>query len=481
MNRRVPVSALLAACTLVGVLGASRQPRQPPAAVRFPDAAGRLYGELCASCHGPELQGAQGPSLIDDLWTHGADDEDLARSIRDGWPASGMPGFGQALSHEQVRSLVVYIREVRGGGNPPVGHPGLPPGPAALESEHHAFRLETLAAGLDTPWGIDFLPDGRLLFTDRVGLLRSVVDDALDPVVIGGLPAVRVKQDAGLMDVAVHPDYATNGWIYLSFVEPGGTEAGASTTRVIRARLRGNRLVDQESIFQAPPELYWANDTHFGSRFIFDSQGYLYYSIGDRGRRELAQDLSSPYGKLHRVHDDGRPPADNPFVATPGALKTIWTYGHRNPQGLAFHPVTGELWEAEHGPRGGDELNVIVKGHNYGWPVVTGGIDYDGTAISTISAKEGMEPPVLQWTPTIAPAALVFYEGDRFPNWTHHLFMTTLSGQHLRRLEVSGRRVTHQEVLLREFGRVRDVAIGPDGYLYLALNAPGRIARLVPQ
>jgi glucose/arabinose dehydrogenase/mono/diheme cytochrome c family protein len=470
-------TALLGACTAVLSLAASQQP--DPAPLRFADAASKLYGELCASCHGAQLQGAQAPSLVDDIWTHGSSDDDLARSIRDGWPANGMPAFGGGLSAEHVRSLVVYIREMGGGGHPWLLPPGRPPGPVTKKSERHGFRLETLVAGLDTPWGIDFLPDGRLIFTDRVGLVRTIVNGTLDPAVIGGVPSVWVRQDGGLMDIAVHPQFAKNGWIYLSFVEPG-PENGSSTTRVIRARIRHHQLVDQQSIFQAPPELYWVDNTHYGSRFIFDSEGYLYFSLGDRGRRDLSQDLSSPYGKLHRVHDDGRAPADNPFVDTPDAVKSIWSYGHRNPQGFAFHPVTGELWSSEHGPRGGDELNVIERGRNYGWPVVTDGIDYDGTAISLINAHEGMEPPIVQWTPTIAPAAVVFYTGDRFPHWRHHLFIGTLAGEHLRRIETSGRRVTHQEVLFTEFGRVRDVTVGPDGYLYLALNGPGRIARLVP-
>ena len=465
---------------LVAALAASQPARQPEPPIRFPDAAGTLYRDLCASCHGADLQGAQGPSLLDDIWVHGDSDEALARSIRDGRPASGMPGFGAALSAEQVRSLVVYIRETRGGGNPRIALPGPGPAPATLETERHAFRIETIAAGLDTPWALDFLPDGGLIFTDRVGLLRTIVNGTLHPVVIGGLPPVWVQQDGGLMDVAVHPDHAASGWIYLSFSEPGGREAGASTTRIVRARIRENRLVDQQDIFRAPPELYWANDTHFGSRLAFDARGFLYYSLGDRGRRDLAQDLSSPYGKLHRVHDDGRAPEDNPFVGTPGAVETIWTYGHRNQQGLAFDPRTGELWASEHGPRGGDELNLIVRGRNYGWPVITDGMDYDGTAISTISAREGMEQPVVAWTPTIAPAAIAFYDAGHFPGWKGSLLITTLSGQHLRRLETDGRRVTHQEVLFRGLGRVRDVAVGPDGHLYLALNAPGRIARLVP-
>lgn len=478
MTRHLSLAALVAALLLTAAIGA--QPPKPPAPPPFPDAAASLYGELCANCHGPRLEGGQGPSLIDDLWTRGGTDDEIARSIRDGAPASGMPAFGASLTEPQVRSLVVFIREQSGGGAPFVTPPhGFIPPPASIESEHHAFRLETIAVDVHTPWALDFLPDGRMLFTDRVGLLRTVVNGRLDPVVIGGLPSVWVRQDGGLMDVAVHPDYAKNGWIYLSFVEPG-LEPGSSTTRVIRARLRGNQLVDQEDIFRAPPELYWVDDTHYGSRFIFDAQGYLYYSLGDRGRRDLAQDLSSPYGKLHRVHDDGRAPEDNPFVNTPGALRTIWTYGHRNPQGFAFHPVTGELWSSEHGPRGGDELNVIAKGRNYGWPVITHGIDYSGQSISLISEKEGMESPILQWTPTIAPAAMIFYTGDRFPRWKHHILMTTLSGQHLRRLEVGARRVTHEEVVFKGVGRIRDIALGPDGHLYLALNVPGRIVRLVP-
>jgi aldose sugar dehydrogenase len=479
MALRGVATVLLVVGALAAAVRGAQQPRRP--AARVGDAAATLYGDLCANCHGPRLQGAQGPSLVDPIWTHGSTDADITRSIREGWPASGMPAFGAALSDQQIRALVVYITEMKGGGNPRLTPPGLPPPPSTVKSERHRFRLETIVTGVDTPWAIEFLPDGRLLFTDRVGLLRTIANGMLEPVVIGGLPPIWVMQDGGLMDVAVHPDYAKNGWIYLSFTEPGGTQAGASTTRIIRARIRDNRLVDQETIFGARPDQYWANNTHFGSRFIFDREGFLYYSLGDRGRRDLAQDLSSPYGKLHRVHDDGRAPEDNPFVDRPGALKTVWTYGHRNPQGLAFHPVTGDLWAAEHGPRGGDELNVIVKGRNYGWPVITHGIDYDGTAISTISAHEGMEQPVVQWTPTIAPAGIAFYTGERFTGWKDHLFLTALSGQHLRRLEVAEHRVTHQEVLFNGQGRVRDVVIGPDGYVYLALNAPGRIARLVPQ
>jgi glucose/arabinose dehydrogenase len=238
--------------------------------------------------------------------------------------------------------------------------------------------------------------------------------------------------------------------------------------------------VDQETLYKAPPELYWDDNTHFGSRFLFDREGHLFYSIGDRGHQDDAQDLSLPNGKIHRIHDDGRIPKDNPFVGRPGALPSIWSYGNRNPQGLAWHPVTGELWSSEHGPRGGDELNRIEPGRNYGWPVITYGMNYDGTPITDKTEQDGMEQPVMQWTPSIAVCAIVFYTGDRFPGWKTDLFVTALGGQALRRLVIEGKRVVHEEVLFKGLGRVRDVVNGPDGTLYVVLNDPGRIVRMVP-
>jgi glucose/arabinose dehydrogenase len=290
---------------------------------------------------------------------------------------------------------------------------------------------------------------------------------------------VWAQQDGGLMDVALHPDFAKNGWIYLSYSDPGVTK-GASMTAIVRGRVHGSKWVDQETLYKAPPELYWDDNTHFGSRFLFDREGHLFYSIGDRGHQDDAQDLSLPNGKIHRIHDDGRIPKDNPFVGRPGALPSIWSYGNRNPQGLAWHPVTGELWSSEHGPRGGDELNRIEPGRNYGWPVITYGMNYDGTPITDKTEQDGMEQPVMQWTPSIAVCAIVFYTGDRFPGWKTDLFVTALGGQALRRLVIEGKRVVHEEVLFKGLGRVRDVVNGPDGTLYVVLNDPGRIVRMVP-
>ena len=251
-------------------------------------------------------------------------------------------------------------------------------------------------------------------------------------------------------------------------------------TAIVRGRMREGRWVDQQSLYAPPRDLYWADNTHFGSRFLFDRAGHLFYSIGDRGHEKEAQDLSRPNGKIHRIQDDGRVPPDNPFVARGGALGSIWSYGNRNVQGLAFHPVTGELWASEHGPRGGDELNLVEPGHNYGWPAITFGINYDGTPVSDRTEQEGMEQPVVQWTPSIGVCGIAFYSGDLFPRWKNDLFVTGLVGQELVRLVITGHKVVHQEVLFRKIGRVRTVATGPDGSLYVVLNNPGRIVRLVP-
>jgi glucose/arabinose dehydrogenase len=478
MNRARAVALALVAATPIAAFATLRA-QSTPAANRN---VATVYADICANCHGAALTGGPAPSLLDEVWAHGGDDESIAKSIREGWPAMGMPAFKGALSEDTVRTLVIYIRELRAkaAAAPPAAAPRKPAPDEVFRSERQAFRLETVVDNFETPWGIDFLPDGTMLFTERSGQLRRVVGGKLDPTVIGGLPPLWVRQDGGLMDVAVHPDYANNGWIYLAFSEPGGTVPGASSTRIIRARIRDNQLVDQETLFKAPPALYWDDNSHYGARFLFGPQNVLFFSIGDRGHMPDSQDLASPYGKLHRIHDDGRIPADNPFVDRPGAAKSVWSYGHRNQQGLAFDPVTGDLWTTEHGPRGGDEVNLTVKGRNYGWPTVTFGMNYDGTPISDKTAQPGMEVPAAQWTPTIAPSGITFYTGDRFPQWKNHLFIACLAGQQLRRLEITGQKVTHQEVVFSGLGRVREVVMGPDGYLYVATNTPGRIYRIVP-
>jgi len=348
----------------------------------------------------------------------------------------------------------------------PAPQPVLDPDGQVIRSERQSFRIEVLARGVETPWGLAFLPDGRLLITERPGRLRILAGGKLLSEAVAGTPAVWERQDGGLFDVEVHPRYAENGWIYLSYSEPGPNET--SMTAIVRGRLRNGRWVDQQFIFHAPPELYTASNIHYGSRFLFDKQGRLFYSIGDRGKIDDAQDLSKPAGKVHRVQNDGSALKDNPFANRPGALPSIWTYGHRNPQGLAFD-AAGRMWESEHGPRGGDELNRLAPGRNYGWGVISHGIQ-EGI---TKTAQEGMEQPIVHWTPAIGPSSIVFYSGNRYPQWRNHLFVSALGGQQLRRLEVVGDSVTHQEAVFTQFGRVRDLTVGPDGYFYVALQIPG--------
>ena len=342
-----------------------------------------------------------------------------------------------------------------------------------------SLRAATVTEGLEYPWGLAFLPDGRMLVTERPGRLRLVdADGRLHPQPVSGVPAVAVVGQGGLLDVALHPDFARNGWIYLSYAAQG---EGGYGTEVVRARLEGQSLRDLKVVFSMRPKTTAGH--HFGSRLVFDRQGYLYITLGDRGDMGRAQRLDDHAGSVIRLHDDGRVPADNPFVALPNALPEKFTLGNRNIQGAALHPATGALWAHEHGPQGGDEINVIRAGVNYGWPVATYGRNYgSGTPIGEGTHKAGVAQPLLQWTPSIAPSGMVFYTGDKFPAWRGNLFVGALRGQMLVRLELDGERIVREERLLEnKVGRIRDVRNGPDGYLYLLIDdARGRIVRLEP-
>lgn len=352
----------------------------------------------------------------------------------------------------------------------------------SAQTNYASFRVETVATGLEIPWGMVFLPDGRMLVTERPGTLRFVSTDGTVSEPIEGVPMVRASGQGGLLDVALHPEYDETGWVYLSYSHPrsrGLRDVGY--TAIARGRLDGTRLVDVETIYQAPAEVYTGRGQHFGSRIAFDEDGYLFFSIGDRGQREQAQDLSVPHGKIHRLHDDGRVPDDNPFLDVEGAVPSIWSYGHRNPQGLERHPETGRLWSTEHGPRGGDELNWVRPGLNYGWPVITYGRNYNGTSITDRTAMEGMVQPVVNWTPSIAVCGIGFYTGDAFPEWTNNLFVTSLKFAEVHRVVLDGTEVVERDVAFEVDGRPRDVVTGPDGYLYVAVEASdGHILRLVP-
>jgi aldose sugar dehydrogenase len=473
--------------TLGTVLTCSLLALVAPAASAQPSPKGRdvarVYSETCASCHGAKLEGGLGPSLVDDTWKYGGDDASVTQSIREGRPEGGMPPFAGALTPQETRALVIFIREQAARRRSEQTAVAKPMADQAVKSERHAFTLETVVEGLETPWSVAFLPDGRMLVTEKPGRLRVVElrkggKARLLPEPIRGTPEVFSGGQGGLLDVAVHPDYARNGWVYLAYSDPG--KGGSAMTAIVRGKLREGRFVESQVIFRAPAELYRTGPVHFGSRLVFDGKGHLFFSIGERGQKEDAQQLSRPNGKVHRIRDDGSIPKDNPFAGRADALASIWSYGNRNPQGLAQHPVTGELWETEHGPRGGDELNRIQPGRNYGWPVITYGMNYDGTPMTDRTAQEGMEQPVVHWTPSIAVSAIDFYTGERFPQWKGHLFVGALAQQEVLRLVLEGGRVVHQEVLFKDVGRVRDVVSGPDGLLYVVFNGPDRVARLVP-
>jgi glucose/arabinose dehydrogenase len=342
----------------------------------------------------------------------------------------------------------------------------------------------TVAKGLENPWGIAFLPDGRMLVTERPGRLRLVSPDGTLGAPVEGVPKVDARGQGGLLDVVLDPSFAANRRVYLSYSEPGtGGDAGKNGTAVARGRLDGNRLADVAVIFRQKDK--HAGTAHFGSRLVFDRSGRLFVTLGDRfARRDDAQNLGTHFGKTIRIEPDGRVPDDNPFVKTAGALPEIWSYGHRNMQGAALHPTSGELWTHEHGPQGGDEVNVDLAGRNYGWPVITYGAEYgSGQKIGEGTTKPGIEAPVTYWVPSIAPSGMAFLTSDRYPGWKGSLFVGALRGKVLVRLELDGRKVVREERLLADLDeRLRDVRQGPDGWLYLLTdNDDGRILRLTPR
>lgn len=338
------------------------------------------------------------------------------------------------------------------------------------------FAAELLIDEMQIPWGMAFLPDGALLITEKSGELIHFMNGK--KTTIENVPEVYTRGQGGLLDIALHPDYENNGWIYISYASSEGEEKGGHTA-LIRAKLKDNALFDNELLYKAGPNT--TKGQHFGSRIEFDNEGYLFLSIGERGARdENPQDITKDGGKIYRFNDDGSIPQDNPFVGTDGAKEAIYSYGHRNPQGLVIHPETGEIWDHEHGPRGGDEINIVKPGKNYGWPIITYGINYSGTPITDKTEMEGMEQPIHYWVPSIAPSGMAFVTTDAYgPDYKGSLLVGSLAFQYLERLVLDGTNVITREKLMGDLGRVRDVKEGPDGLIYVAVEGKG-IYKLVP-
>ena len=348
-----------------------------------------------------------------------------------------------------------------------------------LQSDKQSLRLTTLTKGLENPWSLAFLPDGRMLVTERAGRMRILDRNfKLDPQPIEGLPEIVARGQGGLFDVVLHPDYDKNGWIYWAYNAPG---AGGWGTALARGKLQGHRMTDVQVLFSMEPKT--RSGQHFGGRIVFDKAGMVYLTLGDRGDKDRSQNLADHAGSVIRLHDDGRVPPDNPFVKKSDAKPEKWTLGNRNIQGAAIHPQTGELWTHEHGPQGGDEINIARSGRNYGWPVITHGVNYGlGSKIGEGKAKTGLEPPLYVWVPSIAPSGMTFVSGARFPGWQGDLLIGALRDQSLVRLKLDGEKIVLEERLLKgQVGRVRDVRIGPDGLIYLLSDASdGALLRLEP-
>lgn len=426
------------------------------------------YQNYCSSCHGEKMD-----AFADRDWKHGKTLQDLVKGIANGYENEGMPAFEKTFTKNEIEALADYI--LNGIKNRATYDFDNEPKTNIFKSDKLTVKLDTIATGLDVPWGMAFLPDGSLLVTERGGKLYQVKNRKNTE--IKGVPDVLAQGQGGLMDIILHPDYEKNRLVYFSYSKPKGSQA---TTAVMQAKLEGNMLTNQKIVFEALP--YASTRHHYGSRLVFDKQGFLFISVGERGNeRENPQSLDNALGKIHRINADGSIPDDNPFKDKSGKPTSLYCYGNRNPQGMALNPSTGELWETEHGPRGGDEINIITPSTNYGWPVTSYGINYNGTTITDKTTAPGIEEPLLYWLPSIAPSGTAFVTGDRYKAWKGALLVGSLRFKYLNLCYLDGHKITGQEKLLKNIGRLRDVRMAPDGYIYVAVeDKKGSVFRLVP-
>lgn len=469
--KTIILSSLLSIGTALSIFAQTAEPENK---------AALHYQEYCANCHGANFQGGNAQSLVDGVWQFGGKRSYMFRNVKFGIQHLGMPSYAASLSDEDINSLVAFLLEEEkkaGAERPPI--------PEYIESQDYKIKVDIIAESLDVPWAIDFIDKSTTLITERSGKVRIVKEGKLVDAPLQGIPEVLNEGQGGLMDIAVDPNYDDNGWIYLAFSHElndsiDDAKRSPAMTKIVRGQIMGNRWMNPQVVFEAPVETYRTTRHHYGSRIVFDKKGHLYFSIGDRGARPHAQDISKPNGKVHRVMTNGDIPTENPFVNMPNAIKSIYSFGNRNPQGLAIHPVTDQLWETEHGPFGGDELNLIIHGKNYGWPEITYGRNYNGTVITDETERDGMEQPILYWKPSIAVCGLDFYSGDLFPKWNNKLMVGALKYEEVKLLHIEGNRVIHEQTIVKNLGRVRDVSTGPDGAVYVVLNNPDKVIRLTP-
>ena len=432
------------------------------------------YKNFCSGCHGEQMQ-----AFVDRQWKKGNSSEEIFASIKNGITVDGMPSYDSTFTDAEIHDLVAFIKtgianvdKYKADGEKLANNPST--------TEEYNIEVVSVVSDLEVPWSVQVLEDGTLFYTERKGNLTMVKPDK-SKVEIKGVPEVKNRGQGGLLEVELHPDFNSNKMLFLSYSKAKSIDGkDMATTAVVSAKLEGDRLIDVKEIFEALP--YRTSTHHYGSKLEFDNNGYLYISVGERGfEKENPQFLDNHGGKIHRIKIDGSIPEDNPFVNSPGVVKSIYAYGNRNPQGLALNPATGDLWENEHGPRGGDEVNLIKPGKNYGWPVISYGINYNGTILTNRTEAEGMEQPATYYVPSIATSGLVFVTSNKYPRWKGNLLVGSLRFNYLDRVVLDGTKVVKREIMLKNVGRLRDVHQGKDGYIYLATERPGTIFRLVPR
>ncbi|TLV02914.1 PQQ-dependent sugar dehydrogenase [Dyadobacter luticola] len=456
---------------LLTVAGVSAQSQDGP----------KIFQTYCAGCHGAQLQGGSAPALIKTDWKYGKGAGAISKNIKYGIAHTDMAAFKTTLDDAQIKAVTDFIVKSQ-----TVAPSAKMPVPETINTKDYVLKVEQVVnSGLHTPWGIEFIDSNHALISERTGAIRFLNDGKLDPEPVTGVPATFTKNaTSGYFDIALDPDYKKNGWVYLAYSHTNSSledKKSLSMTKLVRAKIKGLAWTDEQTLFEVPDSLKVVGGTRWGGRLFFDKSGFLFFSIGDMNLADDSQNPGKPSGKVFRINADGSIPKDNPFINDPKALPAIYSLGNRNVQGFAPSPVTGEIWMTEHGPMGGDELNILKKGANYGWPKITYGVDYSGEIVSNDTAKVGMEQTVTYWTPSPAVCPAEFVTSSLFPKWKNNLLVGALAFEEIKRLVIEGNRVKSQEIFLKGFGRVREIKTGPDGAIYVLLNDPDLLLRLTPK